>query len=129
MRRVIAILLLLLYAQAVLGISYDSCACGGQKVKVVLLRFTTACSICGGDAPAMKCCQSETSFGKADQHKLPVAAPLLAPSQPAEKAALWPLSISEDKFRGVPGQLFHRYGLKRSGSCRLILSLVQSFRI
>lgn len=129
MKRIIAIWLLLLYAQAALGISFDSCDCSRKQVKIVVLRLTAACTLCGGDPSAMECCQTETSFGKADQHKLPAATGLSTSSAATEKpgTTFFLLTIAP-MGEHLEGQV-HRRIVGKSRPSRFILSLVQCYRI
>lgn len=124
-----AIGLLLLYAQAVLGISVDSCACGGERMALTLFRVTAACSLCGADRGEMDCCTTETSFRKADQHKLPITTQLPAPAVSPCKMDRAQFHLLQESADAVTGTQLSRYGPKRSSPPRVILSLVQSFRI
>lgn len=119
-------MLLLLYAQAVMGVSFDACACGGKKVSIVLLRTTTACSLCGGDPKTMDCCQTGTSFGKADQHKLPTTTQLPDPIL-LEKGGQVFLDLTRPAI--AMEKPLSRCAARRSLPARVLLSLVQSFRI
>lgn len=129
MKRVIAIWLLLLYTQAALGISFDSCACGQKQVKIVLFRLSTACASCGGHTSAMGCCQTASCFGKADQHKLPLATELPLPSLSPEKGGKNVFNLQLVELAAATDVQFSHYGPVRPSSPRAILTLVQSFRI